>query len=185
MPTIVRKPLWFSSYNPLLQNLNDGDSNLDTALESDLLMSGPERRCDHQHPTKSRVYALYAVICVLVASNIVFLGEVLRLRSMPRFPSSQLIFCMSSYSLYAGSLTCSIAPATGAIEYEVVKFHAGPLNNEEDDVYSSPPSPEVDQAWRDLYEGECSGPHNCHSFGHLSRFCTAIGRRWVETGQQN
>ena len=49
-----------------------------------------------------------------------------------------------------------VAPATDAIEYEVVKFHAGPLNNEENDIYSSPPSPEVDQAWRNLYESECS-----------------------------
>ena len=47
-----------------------------------------------------------------------------------------------------------VAPAADAIEYEVVKFHSGPLNNEDNDIYSLPPSPEVDQAWRDLYEGE-------------------------------
>lgn len=46
------------------------------------------------------------------------------------------------------------APAMEAIEYEVVKFHVGPLNNEEDDIYSLPPSPETDAAWRNLYEGE-------------------------------
>ncbi|KAE9407413.1 hypothetical protein BT96DRAFT_809589, partial [Gymnopus androsaceus JB14] len=44
------------------------------------------------------------------------------------------------------------APAQDAVEYEIVKFHSGPLNNETDDIYSLPPSPEVDQAWRDLYE---------------------------------
>ncbi len=56
----------------------------------------------------------------------------------------------------------SLAPATDAIEYEAVKFHSGPLNNEEDDIYSLPPSPKVDQAWRDLYESEYS------DFSHLS-----------------
>lgn len=45
------------------------------------------------------------------------------------------------------------APAMEAIEYEVVKFHSGPLNNEDDDIYSLPPSPEADAAWRNLYEG--------------------------------
>ncbi|KAJ7203880.1 hypothetical protein GGX14DRAFT_369190, partial [Mycena pura] len=44
------------------------------------------------------------------------------------------------------------APAQEAVEYEIVKFHAGPLNNEPDDIYSGPPSPVVDQAWRELYE---------------------------------
>ncbi|KAJ7123973.1 hypothetical protein C8R43DRAFT_1031475 [Mycena crocata] len=46
----------------------------------------------------------------------------------------------------------TFSPAQEAVEYEVVKFHAGPLNNEPDDMYSMPPSPSVDQAWRDLYE---------------------------------
>ncbi|KAG6805097.1 hypothetical protein H0H93_005622, partial [Arthromyces matolae] len=43
-------------------------------------------------------------------------------------------------------------PVQDFVEYEVVKFRSG-LNGEGDDIYSSPPSDEVDAAWSDLYNG--------------------------------
>jgi len=42
------------------------------------------------------------------------------------------------------------SPAENMIQYEVKKFRSG-LNGEGDDIYSLPPSDEVDAAWADLY----------------------------------
>ena len=41
------------------------------------------------------------------------------------------------------------APAQGALEYQVRKFNNG-INNT---IYQGIPSPEVDKAWTDLYNG--------------------------------
>ena len=41
------------------------------------------------------------------------------------------------------------APAQGALEYQVRKFNNG-VNNT---IYQGIPSPEVDKAWTDLYNG--------------------------------
>ena len=143
----MSNPVSSSPYVPLLQN--DGD--LDTVVESESLMQ-PFGQCKYDH---RRISALYIAIGILVVSNIISLGVIVHLRSIPRSLNPQLIFGKSS-QFSRDTLLMGVAPVTDAIEYEVVKFHAGPLNNEEDDIYSSPPSPEVDQAWRDLYEGECS-----------------------------
>ena len=55
-----------------------------------------------------------------------------------------------------------IAPAQDAIEYEFVKFHGGLFNDKHEletpDIYSSPPSEEVDAAWEDLYN-ECKSAY--------------------------
>lgn len=77
------------------------------------------------------------------------------MRALAQHLNYQLLYC----KLYISNSRLTTeqrdsAPAQEAVEYEVVKFHAGPLNNEDDDIYSLPPSPEVDEAWRDLYESK-------------------------------
>ena len=43
------------------------------------------------------------------------------------------------------------APLQGEIEYETRRFNVSAPRNTS--IYSSDPSPEVDQAWNDLYNG--------------------------------
>lgn len=70
-----------------------------------------------------------------------------------RQSSDSLLWVSSSLAnMREASLKECLAPAQDVLEYEVVKFHSGPLNAEEDDIYSMPPSSEVDEAWRSLYK---------------------------------
>jgi len=97
--------------------------------QSDLM----ELVCAHRRLRKI-IYCLSGALVVLLISNLAFITKLTGAKA-----------CRAEPFL-------TFSPAQEAVEYEVVKFHAGPLNNEPDDIYSGPPSPVVDQAWRELYE---------------------------------
>lgn len=71
----------------------------------------------------------------------------------------QALYCMYRMALHQSTiwswsclfLTHQIAPAQEAIEPQVVKFKTGFLHDIT--IYSGDPSPELDQAWVDLYDG--------------------------------
>ena len=139
-----------SDYQPLPHVDHHGsDSESTTDLNFELLS---HRIIQLKRKT---ILALCALIVFLMVSNLVLLKEFLRVQALAQRLDSDLLYC-ESYILNSWIHTkrCDSAPAQEAVEHEVVKFHAGPLNNENDDIYSLPPSLEVDEAWRDLYESK-------------------------------
>jgi len=123
------------TYSPLSEDDNDATTHL-LAQEHEMFTS--HHICGSKATSPTWTVVVLAVLVMSFAlSTIFFAGLWFHAKS----PSDSITDLQLLYS-----------PAVEAIEYEVVKFHSGPLNNEEDDIYSLPPSPEVDAAWRDLYE---------------------------------
>ncbi|KAJ7290274.1 hypothetical protein C8J57DRAFT_1492999 [Mycena rebaudengoi] len=107
-------------------------------------------KCEHRRLRKT-IYCMSGALLILLISNFVFITKLSRVKECHAEPF--LTFCALSLSPRNLALIMELsAPAQEAVDYEVVKFHAGPLNDEPDDMYSMPPSPSVDGAWRELYE---------------------------------
>ena len=156
-----------SDYQPLLHvDHHDSDSESTTDLNSEL------SRCHRIiHLRHKAIFALCALIVFLVVSNLILLIKLLRVQALEQHLDSHLLYCELYISnSWLNTKRCDSAPAQEAVQHEVVKFHAGPLNNEKDDIYSLPPSPEVDEAWRDLYESKShlAGTREEVSSRHLS-----------------
>ena len=80
----IEKSLPDSAYEPLCQN----DSDLGAPIEAEPLIF------DH-HLSRNTIYGFYAALFILVASNLVFLGEIIRLRSLLHSLDPQVLFCKS------------------------------------------------------------------------------------------
>ena len=75
MTTQVKKLPPDSAYEPLLQN----DSDLGAPIEAQRLVAS--RRGHHQSLPRNTIHAFCAVVFILIVSNLVFLGELIRLRN--------------------------------------------------------------------------------------------------------
>ena len=82
-----------SSPDLAYQRLFQDDLNLDEPIEAEPLVLG-RHRCDQRLP-RYIIYGFCAVIFLLTVSNLVFLGELLRLRSLLHSLNPQIIFCES------------------------------------------------------------------------------------------
>ncbi|KAG6861300.1 hypothetical protein C0995_001855 [Termitomyces sp. Mi166 len=122
-------PVKSSFYEPLLDKDGlDGDSEQATEPQ-------------YQPPAKVRLLSKRASIPVWMIASVAFLQVVTMfilikggLKSACDYANPQMLY----------------SPAEKFIEYEIVKFRSG-LNGEGDDIYSLPPSDDVDAAWEDLY----------------------------------
>ncbi|KAG6816778.1 hypothetical protein H0H87_003041 [Tephrocybe sp. NHM501043] len=65
------------------------------------------------------------------------------------------------------------SPAASSLEYQVVKFRSG-LNGEADDIYSRPPSDEVDAAWAGLYDSVGVSELNQEQADKLANFTMQV-----------
>ena len=120
-------------FSPLLP---DSTSDLDDTEEPLSSRSVPQS----SRPWLRYIYLANTVVSwtlVVVLSIIIIYG---RTTGVDRF---------RQHKLYPSQLTYS--PAQDAIEYEVKVFHKG--QEDMPSRYQGPASPELDQAWEDLYEG--------------------------------
>ncbi|KAF8989549.1 hypothetical protein BDQ17DRAFT_1373092 [Cyathus striatus] len=85
---------------------------------------------DYAH-RKRRNSSLWKILAILELLAIVILGMVLVLRHAPK--------PVPFHTLKSTVIYLILAPAASVIEYEMKRFHA------------SPPSPEIDELWHDLY----------------------------------
>ncbi|KAG6853325.1 hypothetical protein C0991_005202 [Blastosporella zonata] len=122
-------PVKSSLYEPLLDKDGlDGDS--DQAIES-----------QYHAPVKERLFSRRASIPLWMIATIALL-QIATMTLLVRGGFKGVCNYANPQLLYS--------PVESLVEYEVVKFRSG-LNGEGDDIYSLPPSDEVDAAWADLY----------------------------------
>ncbi|KAG6812201.1 hypothetical protein H0H92_003937 [Tricholoma furcatifolium] len=118
-----------SLYEPLLDKDGlDGDSV--PAIES-----------EYHPPARERLFSKRASIPIWMIGIVAFL-QIATMAVLVRGGLRRTCDYANPQLLYS--------PAEPLIEYEIVKFRSG-LNGEGDDIYSLPPSDEVDAAWADLY----------------------------------
>uniref|UniRef100_A0A0W0G7V4 Tat pathway signal sequence n=1 Tax=Moniliophthora roreri TaxID=221103 RepID=A0A0W0G7V4_MONRR len=131
-----------SSCEKLLQ---DNDIELDESL--------PQR--EPLRETRRRRFTEFLLGFSLVVNVLLFVY--LMTRSSSTCINPQLLYCEFILPVVLNLLGPEtwvpfLAPAQDVVEYEVIKFRGGLFNsNEEPDIYSNPPSDEVDAAWEDLY----------------------------------
>jgi hypothetical protein len=97
------------------------------------------------------------VLVVSIIGNIVLLAIILQALYQkgpqnPIFP--QALYCTSRIRLWSSDSLLTpkpLAPAQDAVKYQITRFHPGFSNDLS--IYQQPPSPEVDQAWKNLYDG--------------------------------
>jgi len=69
----------------------------------------------------------------------------------PQILYCELCFCNKQRRMLLGANTKIIAPAQHVLKYETNKFHEG--FGWDTSIYQGPPSPELDAAWGELYQG--------------------------------
>ncbi|KAG6834853.1 hypothetical protein H0H93_006889 [Arthromyces matolae] len=119
-------------YDPLLDK-DELDSDPDLGSESRCQLAARDHRLLLNQRASVPIWMI-ATVALLQVVTLFFLVKGGFKKNTCDYPNPQVLY----------------SPVQDFVEYEVVKFRSG-LNGEGDDIYSSPPSDEVDAAWSDLY----------------------------------
>ncbi|KAG6836716.1 hypothetical protein H0H93_004560 [Arthromyces matolae] len=121
-----------SLYDPLL-NKDELDGDSDNGSESQYQPAARNRRLLLNKRASIPIWMIATVAFLQVVTLFLLVKGGFKKNSCD-YPNPQVLY----------------SPVQDLVEYEVVKFRSG-LNGEGDDIYSSPPSDEVDAAWEGLY----------------------------------